>query len=93
MISEYHQRLTAAQPTKLNIRAAQQEPGPAWPRAQPRRSAALNGAREPAVLRVELQQDRESESSGITLSGDQVALFVQDRPVLNQLVDVHRGVS
>ncbi|MFI7455664.1 hypothetical protein ACIBQX_49975 [Nonomuraea sp. NPDC049714] len=43
------------------------------------------------MLRVELQQDRESESSGVALSGDQVALFVQDRPVLDQIVDVHRG--
>ncbi|WP_431904447.1 hypothetical protein [Nonomuraea sp. bgisy101] len=40
---------------------------------------------------MELQQDREAESRGATFSGDQVALFVQDRPVLDQLLDVHRG--
>ncbi|WP_345681775.1 hypothetical protein [Streptosporangium roseum] len=47
--------------------------------------------REPAVLRVELQQDREADSCGVTLSGDEVALPVEDRPVLDQLVDVYRG--
>ncbi len=43
------------------------------------------------MLRAELQQDREAESRGVALSGDKVALFVQDRPVLDQLVDVHPG--
>ncbi|MGN9847537.1 hypothetical protein ACTMTI_56700, partial [Nonomuraea sp. H19] len=45
------------------------------------------------MLRVELQQDREAESRGVALAGDEVALFVQDRPVLDQRRCASRGVS
>lgn len=49
-------------------------------------------SREPPVPRIELQQDREAEPGGASLPGDQLMFLVQDRPVLDQLVDVHRGV-
>ncbi|MGW0594656.1 hypothetical protein [Streptosporangium sp. NPDC002607] len=41
-------------------------------------------------MRVELQQDREGEPCGAALSGDEVAFLVQDRPVLDEFVDVQR---
>lgn len=43
------------------------------------------------MLRVELQQDPESESRCAALSGNEVAFLVQDRPVLDEFVDVKRG--
>jgi hypothetical protein len=50
-------------------------------------------SRKAAVLCVELQQDPESESRCAALSGDEFAFLVQDRPVLDEFVDVKGGVS
>jgi hypothetical protein len=48
-------------------------------------------AREPAHPRVELQQKCEPQPCRTSLASDQLPLVVQQRPVLNQLVQIHRS--
>jgi hypothetical protein len=51
-----------------------------------------SAARETAELDVVLEQQREPEEPGTTLAREQGALVVQNRPVLNQLVELDRWI-
>jgi hypothetical protein len=44
--------------------------------------------RKPPVAGVELQHHRERQPGGATLAGDQLVIAVEQRPVLDQLVQV-----
>ena len=48
---------------------------------------------EPPVATVELHHDRERQPRGAALPGDQVAVAVEQRPVLDQLVQVRSSGS
>jgi hypothetical protein len=46
-------------------------------------------ARKPAMPAVELQQQCEAQPRRATLTGDQVLLVCQQRPALNQLINLN----
>jgi hypothetical protein len=50
-------------------------------------------AGEPAMLPVEPKKQRETQSRRPTLPGDQSPLTVQQRPMLNQILDIERSQS